>query len=159
MQLEHSTRPIRRGLRLRSLEAALAELEKLQAAERVLLSADWDLAHTLDHCARSIRFAVQGFPMLKHPLFRALVGKAAFHVFDARGYMRHALDEEIPGCVWSPGALSVERALARLQQSISDFQACEGPLQPHFAYGRLDKAQFERANAMHLANHLDAMEY
>jgi hypothetical protein len=33
-----------------------------------------------------------------------------------------------------------------------------GPLMPHFAYGALDKADYEQAHAMHLANHFSAFE-
>ena len=34
----------------------------------------------------------------------------------------------------------------------------QGPLRPHFAYGKLSKPEFERAHAMHLANHFSAFD-
>ena len=43
-------------------------------------------------------------------------------------------------------------------KAAQDFAAHTGPLQPHFAYGALDKAQYEQAHAMHLANHLSAFD-
>ena len=49
-------------------------------------------------------------------------------------------------------------ALARLRAAVQVFAAHTGPLQPHFAYGELSKAQYEQAHAMHLANHLSAFD-
>lgn len=159
MKLITADQSFLRRLRLPSLAAVAAELEKLQQAQQVLVSPGWDLPHTLDHCARSIEHAMQGFPELKSPLFRALIGQTAFHVFDWRGQMRHNLTEEIPGDPEPTTELSLDTALLRLQDSIRAFDAWQGELQPHFAYGALSKSQYERANAMHIANHLAALEY
>ena len=38
-------------------------------------------------------------------------------------------------------------------QAMGRFEAFNGPLKPHFAYGELDKAAYTRAHLMHLANH------
>jgi hypothetical protein len=159
MKLITSTGPISRNLRLQSFDAVVAELEKLQKAQQVLLSPGWNLPHTLDHCARSIEHAMKGFPELNSPVFRAIVGPIAFHVFDLRGQMSHELTKEIPGDTEPPGDLTPETALAHLQESIRTFEAWQGAMQSHYAYGRLTKSQYERANAMHIANHLAAMEY
>jgi hypothetical protein len=69
--------------------------------------------------------------------------------------MRHDLAEPIPGveALPAPGA-DVGAALARLRAAAEAFRAFDAPLQPHFAYGALDKAEYEAAHAMHLANHL-----
>lgn len=158
-ELIYAARPIRRRLRVRSLENALDELEKLRRAPRILLSPGWDLPHILDHCARSIGYAMAGFPDMKHPLFRAVAGRAAFHVFDLRGYMRHDLGAEIPGSRLPEKPLSFEEALENLQQTVRAFEDFQGKLMPHFAYGTLSKNQYERANAMHIGNHLSALEY
>ncbi len=151
--------PIVRKFRLQSLESALLELDKLRQSTRILLSPGWDLPHTLDHCARSIEHSMLGFPEQKNVVFQTLVGATAFHVFDARGYMSHNLTEEIPGDSFEPPLPTLEEAIERLQGSIRTFLGYDGPLSPHFAYGNLSKSQYERANAMHIANHFDAMEY
>ncbi|HZT56441.1 MAG TPA: DUF1569 domain-containing protein, partial [Burkholderiaceae bacterium] len=44
---------------------------------------------------------------------------------------------------------ALERAIAALRA----FDAHAGALQPHFAYGALDKPAYTRAHLMHLANH------
>jgi len=158
-ELIYAAQPMRRRLRVRSLENALEELEKLRCAPHILLSPGWDLPHILDHCARSIGYAMSGFPGMKPPLFRAVVGKAAFHVFDLRGIMSHDLQEEIPRSPLPEEPLSLEEALEHLQRTIRTFENFQGNLMPHFAYGTLSKKQYERANAMHIGNHLSALEY
>ena len=55
-------------------------------------------------------------------------------------------------------AVNGQEALDRLRQAIGRFRGWSGPLQPHFAYGALDKAGYERAHAMHLANHFSAFD-
>jgi Protein of unknown function (DUF1569) len=151
--------PVVRPLRLRTFDQAIAELERLQAASAVVRSPGWDVPHMLDHCARSIAYSMQGFPQLKPVLFRAVVGAAAFHVFDWRGEMRHDLSAEIPGDPGPAQVLPFDAALQALRQRIADFDRWTGALQPHFAYGTLTKAQYERAHAMHLANHLATLDY
>lgn len=158
-QLILSEQPFERDLRLQSFDSVMAELERLRKAPQIRSSPGWDLPHTFDHCARSIEHAMLGFPVMKNPLFRALVGKTAFHVFDLRGYMAHNLTEEIPGDSEPPGDLGLDMALDRLENSIRAFIDWTGPMQPHFTYGALSKSQYERANAMHVANHLAVVEY
>ncbi|MEO6038832.1 MAG: DUF1569 domain-containing protein, partial [Saprospiraceae bacterium] len=126
-ELIYSAQPIQRDFRLRSLDSTLLELQKLGSAGQVLLSPGWDLPHTLDHCARSIEHAMHGFATQKSPVFQALIGKSAFHVFDALGYMRHDLALEIPGDALPEPEPTLEEALARLENSIQVFQSYTGP--------------------------------
>ena len=116
-------------------------------------SGAWTLAQMLNHAAQSIDYSIDGYPEMKSALFRAVIGGVAFGVFQARGRMSHALDEPIPGApaldAQAALAPSIERALAALRR----FEAHNGALAPHFAYGALDKAQYTRAHLMHLVNH------
>jgi hypothetical protein len=113
----------------------------------------WNLAQVMNHAAQSIEYSIDGFPALKPALFRASVGRLAFAVFEVRGEMSHPLDQPIPGApalaIDAPLAPAVQRLLAAMQR----FDEHGGPLQPHFAYGVLDKAAYTRAHLMHLANH------
>jgi Protein of unknown function (DUF1569) len=111
------------------------------------------LAQMLNHVAQSIEFSLQGFPDMKSAAFRHTVGAAAFAVFDARGAMRHGLDEPIPGASALAAGLPLEGAITRALKAFTDFEQHTGKLHPHFAYGELDKAQYTRAHLMHLANH------
>lgn len=101
---------------------------------------------------------MSGFPAPRSAVFQRTVGAAAFEVFSWRGRMSHDLAEPIPGAPALDGTVAPAEALARLRAAVAAFQRWGGPLQPHFAYGALDKPAFEQAHAMHLANHLSAFD-
>lgn len=153
MQPDHD-----RKLVLATLGDAMREVERLSAAPvRPLDPATaWNWQQTLEHCAQSIEYSMTGFPLMKPVLFQRTVGAAAFAVFSWRGRMSHDLAEPIPGAPAIDRAADQARALARLQAAVAAFATWSGPLQPHFAYGPLDKAAYERAHALHIANHLTA---
>jgi hypothetical protein len=111
------------------------------------------LPQMLHHAAQSIEYSLRGFPQMKSAAFRHTVGAAAFAVFDARGVMSHGLAEPIPGAPALPADATLDTAAARLLKAFGDFDRHAGALQPHFAYGALDKPQYTRAHLMHLANH------
>jgi hypothetical protein len=117
------------------------------------LTGAWSLAQVLSHAAQSIEYSLDGFPQLKPALFRATAGALAFKVFDARGAMRHPLDQAIPGAPTLPSDTPLPAAVQRLLTAFDRFERHTGPLQPHFAYGTLDKDAYTRAHLMHLANH------
>jgi hypothetical protein len=149
------TSPIDRGLRFATLDEAVAEASRLAALPAPVRHTAWDLAQTLVHAAQSIECSLHGFPEHKPAAFQRTAGALAFATFHALGRMRHDLAEPIPGveALPAPGA-DVGAALARLRAAAEAFRAWDAPLQPHFAYGALDKAEYEAAHAMHLANHL-----
>lgn len=119
---------------------------------RIQTDSPWAVARVLNHLAQGVEFSLAGYPELKHPAFRGTVGRLAFHVFQKTGQMRHATDAVIPGEVVTEGDAAA--AQARLLTALSDFDAAEA-LHPHFAYGRLSKAQYAAAHAMHVADHMD----
>jgi len=140
---------------------AMREVERLAGAAVGPLApaTAWNWSQTLEHCAQSIEFSLQGFPAPKSALFQNTLGAAAFNVFALRGRMSHNLAEPIPGApVLDASTPDASVALARLRKAVQDFAVHAGPLYPHFAYGALSKAQYEQAHAMHLANHLSAFD-
>lgn len=144
-----------------TLAAAMQEAERLAAAAVLPLAANtaWNWSQTLVHCAQSIEFSLLGFPESRSALFQNTVGAAAFKVFAARGRMSHNLAEPIPGApALQAHAPDASAALVRLRKAAQDFVAHAGPLQPHFAYGALTRAEYEQAHAMHLAEHLSAFD-
>ncbi len=110
-------------------------------------------AQVLLHAAQSVEYSMAGFPAMRGALFRHTLGAAAFAVFDARGAMSHGLDEVIPGAPPVPGDTDLTAAAARLLAALQAFERHEGALQPHFAFGALDKVQYTRVHLMHLSNH------
>ena len=76
----------------------------------------------------------------------------------SQGFMSHGLDAAIPGAPELEDT-SLAPALARLRQAISRFEAADASaLKPHLAYGPCDKREYEALHAMHLADHLSAVQ-
>ena len=140
-----------------SLEQALEGMRQLQAHSQTQPSsaaARWSWSQTLEHCAQSIEYSLQGYPQLYSPLFQHTAGAAAFALFRARGYMQHDINEPIPSAApLPPPAPDAASALQRLEAAAQAFLQHSGPLRPHFAYGALERRDYEQAHAMHLAEH------
>lgn len=141
--------------RFADLSAARAAVQGLAAA-KLRNDGPWSLPQVLHHLAQSIEFSLSGFPAPKSALFQHTAGAAAWAVFDARGAMTHGLGEPIPGAPPLPADAALESGVQRLLAALDRFDAHTGALQPHFAYGALDKPAYTRAHLMHLANHWQA---
>ena len=137
-----------------STEGALRTLASLRTRPAQTTGA-WDLSRVLHHAAQSVEYSISGYPEPKPAWFRTSIGPAAAAVFSARGRMHHALDEPIPGAPGIAHGQPLGPAVARAMAALQAFEQHAGPLQPHFAYGALDKADYRRAHLMHFANHWD----
>jgi Protein of unknown function (DUF1569) len=147
-----------RRLVFTSLDDALRELDRLTKSVALKRGTAWTWPQTLVHCAQSIEYSMTGFPRPKPPLFQHTIGAAAFGVFSWRERMTHDLAEQIPGAPSLDATVDAAAARARLQRAIQDFRSRKEPLRPHFAYGELNKSEYTRAHAMHLANHFSAFD-
>ncbi|PZR44182.1 MAG: hypothetical protein DI524_08385 [Ectopseudomonas oleovorans] len=136
-----------------SLEGARQVLADLQGKTLQSIRG-WSPSEVFNHCAQSIDYSIDGYPELKPAWFRHSLGPAAFAVFSVRGAMRHPLDEVIPGAAPLLEPASQAEALQRLQIAFERFASHAGELQPHFAYGALNHAEYGQAHVMHLYNHL-----
>ena len=139
----------------RSLDHAARWLDDLERASKVATRGEWPLVAVLEHLAQSVEMSLEGFPQAKPAWFQRTVGAAAFAYFGWRGRMSHGLAAPIPGAPaltlegdWRPAAGRLRAALAR-------FDAHEGALRPHFAYGALGKSDYAVAHGLHIANHRD----
>ena len=124
-----------------SIASARHSIEQLPASG-VRSSGAWDVPHVLHHFAQSVEYSMIGFPRLEPAWFRHSVGPMAFAVFARRGRMSHGLDAAIAGAPDIAQDMPLDGAVARAVASLDAFAAFTGPLQPHFAYGALDKPQF-----------------
>ena len=131
-------------------------LDALPALTPAPTQGGFTLAQAMVHGAQGIEYSMTGFPQCKPRWFQRSAGALAFALFSARGRMSHDLSAPIPGAPALPDAPDEPAARLRLRQAIAAFRAWDGPWQPHFAYGALDRAGHERAHAMHLADHLGA---
>ena len=147
-----------RRLVFTSFAQALSELDRLARARPLQPAPQWSWAQTLVHCAQSIEYSMSGFPQARSQAFQRTVGAAAFTVFSWRGRMTHDLGEPIPGAPPLDADAEVAVAVERLKRSVLAFTQWQQPLRPHFAYGDLSKAEYEKAHAMHLANHFSAFD-
>ena len=145
-----------RELLFQTLGQAMAEVKTLTQARSLTSSTPWTLPQTLVHAAQSIEYSMTGFPQPKSALYQHTVGSAAFAIFDLRGRMTHSLVDPIPGAPPVDASIDLYQAVERLEIAVARFRAWTAPLQAHFAYGTLTKPSYERAHAMHLANHLSA---
>jgi hypothetical protein len=142
------------GNKVSDLDAALRWLDAMPPPPRSIGA--WPLVSVLDHLAQSIEMSMDGFPEMKSAVFQRTAGAAAFAYFKYRGAMSHDLAAPIPGAP----ALSTgewQAAAQRLRRAIVRFQAHNGALKPHFAYGDLSKADYAIAHTLHIANHQDAL--
>jgi hypothetical protein len=129
----HGSSSVDRQLVFSSLSAAEKELSRLAGAQGLISGAVWNWDQTLEHCAQSIEFSMQGFPEPKSNLFQSTIGSAAFEVFAWRGRMKHDLADPIPGAPLLADDSAGGVALARLREAIANFRQWTKPLQPHFA--------------------------
>jgi hypothetical protein len=143
------------GQRVRSLDDVLHWLDALEQGPAPRTTGAWPLATVLDHLAQSVEMSMRGFPQPKSALFQLTAGAAAFAIFKWRGAMSHGLNEPIPGAPVLATSGDWKVPAGRLRQAVVSFNAWQGPLQPHFAYGALSKADFALAHSFHVANHQD----
>jgi hypothetical protein len=111
------------------------------------------LGRALAHCAQSIECSVSGFPKMKPAWFQKTVGRLVLKKFLKQGFMRHNLTAPVPGAPELPET-SFADGLAQLGAAIQKFRAHSGALAPHFAYGPVERADYERVHAMHVLDHL-----
>jgi hypothetical protein len=150
---------MKRPLILKNLEEVLALLEKIKHNTEVSVSGTWDLNQNLTHCAQSLEYAMSGYPFEKSKIFQSMVGPLIFSYFDWRGYMRHATNELIPGEPVIPADREDGQGILQLEQAIAKFDAWECDLFPHRFYGKLTKKQYAKAHTMHIANHLELIQF
>ena len=136
-----------------SIAVVLQKLERL-ASQDIEKSGAWSASQVLNHCAQSVEFSMTGFPESKSAAFQHTAGALAFSIFSARGTMSHSLDEVIPGAPPLVAEGDVMLAMNRLTTALRDFDSYTGELQPHFAFGPLNKPDYAIAHVLHIDNHL-----
>ncbi len=139
--------------RLYPLQELVLHLRRLPA-DKLTSSGHWNVSEVMQHLAQSIRYSRLGYPVAKSAIFRYTLGSAALNVFSATGSMSHPLDEPIPAAPPLVSSVPNDVALAELISEIDLFISWQGELAPHFAYGRLTKAQYYSAHYLHIQNHL-----
>ena len=113
----------------------------------------WSVSEIFQHLTQSVQGSYLGYPQLRASWFRHSVGPVALTTFKALGRMQHPLDETIPGMPDFVPEQTAATALAALIDALQRFEQAQ-QLQPHFAYGLLDHADFACAHRLHIEAHL-----
>ncbi len=151
-------------LRFESLKEAWLELEKLEKAfllnpSKIELLGEWSLHQNLIHCAQSVEYSLVGYPKHKPAFIKKTVGKWVFEKFAAQNFMKHDRNEPIPAAAPLEKEGDLNKAFERLRKALTDFENHQGKYEPHFIYGQLDRAAYEKAHAFHLADHFSGLRY
>lgn len=134
-----------------SIAAMLKELQSIDI-KSMSFDSPWSVGHKLAHMAQSIEYSISGYPVHKSELFKSTVGRAAFNAFSSKGYMKHNVEENIPGAP-SVSDFTPEAGMSRLITSLEDFNSHNGELAEHFAYGALNKDEYALAHVLHIKDH------
>jgi hypothetical protein len=145
----------------KTLKELAALIESLSEHERSLkIDGAWSIGMVFSHCAQSIQYSIIGYPEMKPALFRGTIGSLAFSMFSMRGKMSHGLEEPIPGSGTLSSAISFDVGKKELLTAISLFSSAnESSLKPHFAYGTLDKVDYDMAHTLHIKNHFERLVF
>ncbi len=139
----------------KSLNEITQFLSKLPTDEKLYkIEGSWKIAKVLNHCSQSITYSIHGYPEMKSSFFQNTIGTLAFSFFSLRGKMSHGLEEPIPGSSALNEEDSLEDSIKTLVLAIAIFEkATSEELKPHFAYGKLDKEDYDYAHTLHIKNH------
>lgn len=143
-------------IKLNSLADAKALLQNLDVA-KLKSDTGWSPYQNFVHCAKTIDYAMTGYPRLKPAWLRQTIGRIAIHKFLKQGYMKHNLTADVEGSPVLPSHGNAQDGLDTLLQSINRFTAWQGAMQPHLLFGNLSKAEYDRYFALHIADHFTAL--
>lgn len=145
-------------LHIVSLEEAKKELMRLKETSHVQVK-NWGVAEICLHCAQTIEYAMVGYPVMKPALIRGTIGKIAIRKFLSQGYMKHNLSAHVEGGSKLDSDVDDQEGIQKLLDTIDLFQAYTRELKPHLLFGRLSKSEYDQYFAMHIADHLNELEY
>lgn len=139
---------------LKDLAQFLAELPTDEKFYKI--EGSWNLSKILNHCSQSIIYSLHGYPEMKSSFFQNTIGTMAFSFFSLRGKMSHSLEDPIPGSAQTNQEDSLEDSIKTILFAITRFEkATSEELKPHFAYGILDKDDYDYAHTLHIKNHFE----
>ena len=149
--------PQRRKLRFETIEDALAEAERLVAADRdgrLKRAGNWSLGKTLGHLATWAEFAFNGYPPAVHaPLPVRLILRMMRGRILNKGMMPGVKVGRVPGGTVGLDELPPEEALHRLRAALQRLKA-SSPVISNPAFGKLTHDEWVKLNLRHAELHL-----
>lgn len=147
----------RRKLRFETLDDALAEAERLAAAERdgrLTHTGNWTLGQTLGHLATWTNFAFDGYPPEVHaPLPVRLILRLLRNRILNTGMQPGVKIGKVPGGTLGLDVLPTDEGLRRFRAALERLRGT-GPGVVNPAFGRLTHGQWIQLNLRHAELHL-----
>ncbi|MBL8021825.1 MAG: DUF1569 domain-containing protein [Leptospirales bacterium] len=147
------------ALRFANLDEALKAVDGLAEKGKIDTHGPWNVPQILIHLAQSIEYSMTGYPENKSVIIRKTIGRLVLSRFLSQGYMTHNLSDPIPGAPALDANASLQEGIARLKKAVADFRSFQDELKIHFVYDKVTRDEYERVQAMHVANHLSAFTY
>lgn len=149
--------PQRRKLRFETVDDAIAEAQRLAAAERegrLARAGNWTLGKTLGHLATWANFAFEGYPSeVSAPLPVRLVARAMRGRILSRGMMAGVkigrLPEGTVGLDETPVDVGLERFSTAMRRLATSTPTAENPV-----FGKLTQEHWIQLNLRHAELHL-----
>ena len=155
--MAETTAPRRRKLRFGTIDDALAEAERLVAAERegrLARAGTWSLGKTLGHLATWADFAFDGYPAeVVAPLPVRVIARAMKSRILDRGMMSGVKIGRLPGGTLGLDEMSAEAGLERFRAALRRL-AASPPTADNPVFGKLTHAQWIQLNLRHAELHL-----
>ncbi len=141
-----------------SLQEVVAFIERLPESSIIESRGEWNAFQIVTHLRQSINYSMTGFPEHKPEWFKATLGGLAFHLFALKGATTHGLSTPIPGARELEPLGNAMDALMQLKKDIQTLLLTK-QLEPHFAYGALNKEQYELAQLFHINEHFTQLRF
>ena len=142
---------MRRQLVFRTFEDMLSEVDALRTREHTR-AGNWDLAQICTHLGGALDASRSGFDFRAPWLLRKIIARAAFRRMLRTGRLPSGV--KIPQRHHPPAGLSSDTAVAELRSAAQRFEQHEGPLAPHWFFGRLTRDEWRQLHLIHGARHL-----
>ena len=147
----------RRKLRFNTIDDALAEAERLVAADRAGAldrCGNWALGRTLGHLATWANFAQDGYPPEVHaPLPVRLILRLMRNTILNKGMMPGVKVGRVPGGTLGTDEMEPEEGLRRCRDALERLRTV-APTIPNPVFGKLTHEQSVQLNLRHAELHL-----
>ena len=146
-----------RNLRLESIEAALAEIDRLVAADRegrLIRHGNWPLGQTLAHLATWVEFALDGYPQEVTPPFPIrLIARLLRNRILTKGMAPGMRLRNVPGGTLGLESVDTTEGVRRLRTALERLRTT-APTIPNPVFGPLTHKQWIQLNLRHAELHL-----
>jgi len=149
----------RRVLSLKTIDDAIAEAERVAAADRegrARTLGNWTIGQIFGHLATWANYAFDGTPMAA-PWFVRLIARAMKNRFLNKGIPAGGKIPRVPGGTFGTDVLSTDEGLERFCKAFGRLKT-ETPTQPSAAFGHLTPEEHVKLNLRHAELHLSFVQ-